>query len=254
MEELEINGTSLAYTRRGKGTPLVLIHGFPFDHSTWNEVVPLLEDDFDVIMPDLRGFGQSTTLSGPYTIDDLASDISVLLDHLGIEKAAIVGHSMGGYVALAFVRLYPTHVRGLGLVSTQAAEDTPERKQGRYDTAKQVEEKGVGVVADSLTPKLSADERVQSFVRELIQKQSPAGVAAALKAMAERTDSNSLLPLFKFTVVIVHGDADALIPVDRGREMKEAIAHAAYVELPGVGHMPMMEAVEKTAEALKLLK
>jgi pimeloyl-ACP methyl ester carboxylesterase len=254
MEKIKINGISLAYTRRGKGTPLVLIHGFPLDHITWDETAVLLEDTFDLILPDMRGFGGSTTVHEAYTIDDMASDVAGLLEHLGIKKAAVAGHSMGGYVALAFTRLYPTHVRGLGLISSQALADAPERKQGRYDMAAKVGENGIVVVADALAPKLSADPRVQEFVRGMIMRQSQAGVMGALKAMAERGDSTSLLSLLKFAVVLIHGDADALIPVDRSREMKEAIPHAEFVELKGIGHMPMMEDAQRTAEALRLLK
>ncbi len=121
MDTLEINGIRLAYDRRGKGKPLVLLHGYPLDHHLWDEVVPLLEDQFDIILPDLRGFGRSSTVDSFYTMEDIASDIAGLLDSLGIQKAAIVGHSMGGYVALAFARLYPGRVTGLGLVSSQAA-------------------------------------------------------------------------------------------------------------------------------------
>ena len=171
MEKININGISLTYDRRGKGTPLVLIHGFPLDHTTWDETAVMLEDTSDLILPDLRGFGGSTTVNKTYTIDDMASDIAGLLEKLGIEKAAVVGHSMGGYVALAFTRLYPTHVRGLGLVSSQALADAPERKQGRYDMAGKVGENGIGVVADAMAPKLSADARVQEFVRGVIMRQ-----------------------------------------------------------------------------------
>ncbi|MBI5838742.1 MAG: alpha/beta hydrolase [Chloroflexi bacterium] len=254
MQTINLNGISLAYTRRGKGTPLVLVHGYPLDHTIWNEVTPLLENTFDLILPDMRGFGESTTIDEPYSMDDMAGDIAGLLDHLGIEKAAMAGHSMGGYIALAFARLYPTRVRGLGLVSSQALADTLERKQGRYDTAAQVAGKGVGIVAEAMAPKLSSDTRVESFARQLIEKQSSAGVIGALKAMAERGDSTSLLSLLKYAVVILHGSSDVLIPVERGREIKEAIPHAEYFELAGVGHMPMMEAAGKTAEALKYLK
>src|SRR5215510_5338808 len=138
MQTINIDDIELAYTRHGEGTPLVLLHGYPLDGSIWSKVVPLLEYQFDIIVPDLRGFGESTTMDTPYTMDTFASDIAELLDHLGIQKTVIVGHSMGGYVALAFARLYTERVIGLGLVSSQAAADTLERKQGRYDTATQV--------------------------------------------------------------------------------------------------------------------
>jgi len=254
MNSIIVNGIKLSFTRRGKGRPLVLVHGFPLDSSSWNEIIPLLENEFDIIAPDLRGFGQSTTLVSVYTISDMADDLAGLLDSIGIEKTAIAGHSMGGYVALAFARKYPGRVNGLGLISSQAAADPPDRKEGRYKTAAEVDEKGVGVLAEAMTPKLSADVRVQNFVRSLIQRQSKAGLIGALKAMAERQDSTAIVPTFKFPMLLVHGDADALIPIDRSRDMKTAAPTAKLVELKGAGHMPMMEFAKETAEALRIFK
>jgi len=253
METVNVNGIQLAYERRGKGTPLVLLHGFPLDHHLWDEVVPLLEDTFDIILPDLRGFGESTTMDSPYSMDDYASDIAGLLDQLGIQKAAIVGHSMGGYAALAFARMYPERVSGLGLVSSQVLADAPERKEGRYKSAADVEANGIESVVATMTPKFTADEELQSYARASMERQRPAAYIGALKAMAERADSTSLLSSLNFPVVVVHGDADALIPIDRAREVKEALPQAHLVEISGAGHMPMMEAKEKTAQALKHL-
>ena len=253
MNTVAINGINLAYARRGKGTPLMLVHGFPLDSSSWNEIIPLLEDKFDIITPDLRGFGQSSTIESPYTISDMADDLAGLLDHLGVEKTAMAGHSMGGYVALAFAKKYPNRVNGLGLISSQAAGDPPDRKEGRYKTAADVVEKGVGVVVEAMTPKLSADLRVQAFVRGVIEKQSKDGVTGALKAMAEREDLTLILPSFKFPIVLLHGGADALIPIDRAKEIKAVVPSAQFVELKGAGHMPMMEFAKATAEGLKSL-
>lgn len=253
MEKIKINDIELAYTRRGKGTPLVLLHGYPLDHHLWDDVAPLLEDTFELILPDLRGFGESTTVDSPFTMDDYASDIAGLLDQLGIQKTAIVGHSMGGYVALAFARLYPERVSGLGLVSSQVLADPPDRKEGRYKSAADVSDKGIGGVVETMTPKFTSDEPLQAFARETMERQQPAAFIGSLKAMAERMDSTPLLSSFKFPVVIIHGEADALIPIDRAREVKKAIPHAHLVELNGAGHMPMMEAKEETAIALKHL-
>jgi 3-oxoadipate enol-lactonase len=253
MEKINVNGIQLAYTRRGKGTPLVLIHGFPLDHHLWDEVVPLLEDTFDLVLPDLQGFGESTTVDSFYTMEDYASDLARLLDHLGIQRAAIAGHSMGGYVALAFARLFPEHVRGLGLVASQVIADSEERKQGRYKSAAEVAEHGIGSVVETMTPKFTPHKRLQAFARESMERQQPAAYISALKAMAERVDSTPFLSSFHFPVVLIHGDADSLIPIDRAREVKAALPQAHLVEISGVGHMPMMEAKEKTAEALKHL-
>ncbi len=253
MDKISINGIELAYARRGKGTPLVLLHGYPLDHHIWDDVTPMLEDKFDLILPDLRGFGDSTTVDAPYAMDDFASDIAGLLDRLGIQKAAIAGHSMGGYVALAFARLYPDRVNGLGLVSSQALADPPDRKEGRYKSAAEVAEKGIGGVVDAMTTKFTTDPRLQEFARKNMEDQQPAAYIGALKAMAERYDSTSLLASMNYPVVVVHGDADALIPLERAREVRDAVPHAHFLELKGVGHLPMMEASRETAGALSML-
>jgi pimeloyl-ACP methyl ester carboxylesterase len=253
MEKINVNGIQLAYDRRGKGTPLVLLHGYPLDHHLWDELAPLLEDTFDLILPDLRGFGESSTIDSFYAMEDYASDLAELLDYLGISKTALAGHSMGGYVALAFARLYSERVSGLGLVSSQVLADSEERKQGRYKSAAEVAEHGIASVVEMMTPKFTSDEGLQEFARESMERQQPAAYIGALKAMAERVDSSPLLSSFNFPVVIVHGDADALIPIDRAREVKAALPQAHLVEISGAGHMPMMEAKEQTAEALKHL-
>jgi pimeloyl-ACP methyl ester carboxylesterase len=253
MDTIKVKDINIAYVQRGMGTPLVLLHGYPLDHHLWDEVLPLLEGTFNLVIPDLRGFGLSTTVDTLFTMDDYASDIALLLDMLGIQKTAIVGHSMGGYVALAFARLYPKRVRGLGLISSQVLADPPDRKEGRYKSAADVEQNGIGGVVEAMAAKFTSDPRLQAFARSSMEKQKPAAYIGALKAMAERMDSTSLLPSFTFPVVLIHGDADALIPIDRAREVKAALPNAHLVEISGAGHMPMMEAKEKTAEALKHL-
>jgi len=232
---------------------LVLIHGYPMDHTTWEEVASLLENDFNIILPDLRGFGGSDVVESQYKIADMAADIAGMLDQLGIEKTAIAGHSMGGYVALAFARAYPHRVTGLGLVSSQALADSDEKKTGRYDAAAEVMKSGVGPVAETFPALLTSDKRVQAFVQKMIASQRPAGLAGALKAMAERDDSSSILPSFEFPVVIIHGKEDRLIPLQRAQEVKKAIQHAILTELSGGEHMPMMEDPQATATALRNL-
>lgn len=254
MEKIQVNDITLAFERRGKGTPLVLLHGYPLDHHTWDFVAPLLENDFDLILPDLRGFGESTLSDSTYTMDDFASDIVGLLDSLGIKQTAIAGHSMGGYVALAFTKLYPERVRGLGLVSTQTLSDPPDKKEGRYKSAAEVNENGIGGVVDTMAPKFTPDEKLQLASREIMERQKPGAFIGALKAMAERMDTTSLLSTINFPLVVIHGDKDNLIPIDRAREVKSLVSTSHLIELKGVGHLPMMEAVKETAEALKLLK
>ena len=253
MEKINVNGIKIAYERLGKGTPLVLLHGYPLDHHLWDDVLPLLEDTFDLIVPDLRGFGESTTVATPYSMSDFASDVAGLLDQLGIQKTAVAGHSMGGYVALAFAERYPERMNGLALVSSQVLADPPDRKEARYKTAAEVEEKGINGVLETMTSKFTSDPHWQAFARESMEKQQPAAYIGALKAMADRADSTGLLSTIKYPVVVIHGDADALIPVDRAREVKAARPESTLVEISGAGHMPMCEAPTETVKGLKLL-
>jgi 3-oxoadipate enol-lactonase len=253
MEFVDVNGIRLAFERQGSGSPLVLLHGYPLDHSIWLSTAQLLDASFEVFMPDFRGFGQSAPTESTYGVSDLADDVARLLDGFRISKACIAGHSMGGYVALAFANAHSDRLAGLGLISTQALPDPPDRREARYATARQVSQEGVGLISASMSEKLSPAPRVRTFCRDLILRQSREGLIGALKAMAARPDSSALLASLDLPVCIVHGTDDALIPVDRAREMKTALPSAHYLELAGVGHMPMLEAPAATAEALSHL-
>jgi 3-oxoadipate enol-lactonase len=253
MHKISLNGLELAYERRGQGTPLVLLHGYPLDHTIWDMLVPLLENEFDLILPDLRGFGESEVPKTNILMSDYAADVAGLLDSLKIEKAVIAGHSMGGYVALAFAHTYPERMLGLGLVASQALADPPERKAARYQEAEHVLASGVKDVAEGMSVKLTADPSLQARLKTLILHQRPEGLAEALRAMAERPDSTPFLAESDFPMSIVHGLADALIPIESARTVRAAVKKGYLLEIEGAGHMPMMEAPQPTAEALKNL-
>ncbi len=241
------------YIRTGSGQPLVLLHGFPLDNGIWQLLLPHLESHFDLILPDLAGMGHSPLPHDDYRLSDMAAALADLLRGLDLPRACVAGHSMGGYVALAFARQFPEMLLGLGLIATQALPDTPKRQAARQQTAAEVAAKGPGVVADAMAPKLSANPAHEALLREVILRQPVPGIVNALKAMAARPDSTDLLPGLTCPIGIIHGLADALIPPERAREMKSLLPHASLSELPGIGHMPMLEAPVQTAEALKNL-
>jgi pimeloyl-ACP methyl ester carboxylesterase len=172
---------------------------------------------------------------------------------LKIEKAAIVGHSMGGYVALAFAHKYPQRTTGLGLIASQARADTPDRKAGRYQEAADLVTHGANTLAAEMSVKLTNDPGLQAKLKRLILQQRPVGLAQALRAMAERLDSTPFLPEFNFPVAIVHGLEDKLVPVERAREVKEKVKRGTLSELEGAGHMPMMEAPQAVAGEIRQL-
>lgn len=255
MNNVKVNGKSMTHTRTGNssGTPLMLVHGFPLDHTIWEPMLPFLTGTFDVILPDLPGFGGSDLPAEAPTVESYAACLAGLLDALKIKQVLLVGHSMGGYVALTFARLHPERLLGLGLVASQALADTPERAAGRHQTAEQVATQGVKVVAEAMSPKLSANPAHAPALNALILRQKPEGVIAGLKLMAARPDATPALPAFGFPVALVHGQADALISPERAREIAAAVKGARLVELPGIGHMPMLEAPQLAAQALAQL-
>ncbi len=236
---------------RGKGPlPLVLVHGFPFEHSLWNEVAAQLESETRLLLPDLRGYGLSPAPEGIYTMEAMAADLKVLLDRLGIQRVALAGHSMGGYVALAFAEAYPERLAGLAMVMSAAAADAPERKTARYQQAEEIARQGVGILEGSLerySPVAEARERVRGWMR----RARPVAVQGALMGMAERPDRLEVLAGLRVPVEIISGDLDVLIPMERSREMAEKLWDGNLTILPGAGHMPMLEMPASTAAALR---
>lgn len=243
-------GLQLAFESHGEGTPLVLLHGYPLDRTIWHPLLPHLTG-WQVILPDIRGFGESQAAEPGFSMDDLAADVEALLDHLQLEQACIAGHSMGGYIALAFARRAPQRVKGLALIASQAAADSPERRTARFETAERIAREGVAFVAEQMSHALTSQESLRPQLRALIERQSPKALIGALRAMAERPDSTSLLQERPFPLLILHGQADALIPIERARQLHALVTRARLVELPAAGHMPMMEFPEETAKAMR---
>ena len=254
MATVKLSKTTIEFSRKGKGLPLILLHGFPLDNRIWERVFPILENEFDVVMPNLRGFGNSITDSSSFALSDMAEDIAELMDGLGIERGIFAGHSMGGYVALSFAQSFPGRLLGLGLISTQSSADSPEKKASRYQTAAQVEERGVVILAESMSDKLVADNELQKMVSEIIMTQPKSGILGAIRALAERQDHTPTLGTLNCPISIIHGDADLLIPVERAVEMNALCRKSTLTILEGIGHLPMLEKPSETSAALIKLK
>lgn len=243
----------LFYEDHGSGPALVLLHGYPLDHTIWEGVVPGLASRCRVISPDLRGHGRSPAPEGVYTMRLLAKDVAALLDELGLEQVVLAGHSMGGYAALAFAQAYPDRLRGLALVASQAAADPPERRQGRYETAAQVAAQGMAPVAAAMAPRLAVDPGLVEPLRSLILRGSPTGTIGALQGMAERPDLTDFISGLDLPVLVLAGEQDAFIPVDRSRALAARLRRGRLAIIPGAGHVLMLEAPILVAEALLAL-
>lgn len=250
---MEFQPVELFYTEQGQGTPVILVHGFPFDHTIWQPLLPLLEPHARLIMPDVRGFGQSPVTEGVYSMRLLAEDLVQFIDRLGLEKVVLVGHSMGGYISLAFAQAYPGRLLGLGLVATQAAADTPERRQGRLKTASSVKRRGVKVVAQSMGPKLTAKAELAQPLFDLMMRSNRPAVIGALQGMAERSDLTGDLSKIMVPAVVVAGGADQFLTLDNQRTMAQMLPKGWLVEIPDGGHMPMLENPELVADSIHQL-
>jgi 3-oxoadipate enol-lactonase len=256
MAVIEIDNLKIAYTEAGSGRPVVLIHGYPFNRSLWNEQVEVLSRHHRVIAPDLRGFGESDAAAGTATMNRMAQDVALLLDHLEIARATIAGLSMGGYVALAFYKQFSSRVRALILADTRPQADSEEAKRTRMQQAEQALSDGMASIADAMLPKLLTPETVSKRpdivkrVRDMMLKTKPEGAAAALRGMAERDDQTPLLAKISVPALILVGAEDAITPVADSEKMNQAIADSRLVVLANAGHVSNLERTEKFNEAL----
>ena len=247
---MENQNFHLWYEEMGKGTPVIFLHGFPLDHSTWYPVVDILKDKARIILPDLRGHGNSKSELNHYSMRAMADDIANLMDDLNIKKAILVGHSLGGYISFAFAEAYPTRLCGLGLVATQAGADTLERRQGRYKTIENIKKHGLASHAKEMAQRLTSSPDVIEKVESLILSASPQTVIGTMAAIAERTDFTEKLFKILVPAVVISGKNDRTVPRERAEIMAQMLAHAWLVEIPESEHMPMLENPKETAEAL----
>jgi len=234
---------------------LILVHGYPFDHTMWKSVVDSLQNKTKIIAPDLPGFGDNPVENAEPSIDLMADGLAKLLDLHGIRQAVVAGMSMGGYVALAFAQRHADRIAGLGLISTQAAADTAEIKQARTNLIERVRREGSKVAADALVPKLfsernRSDAALAKFPMIGAEKAGIDGICWALQAMANRPDRTPLLRTLQIPTLVLHGAEDLLIPAERARQMSQLIPGSNYVEVANAGHALPLEAPEAVADAL----
>lgn len=227
---------------------LLLIHGFPLNSNLWAPQIDDLANFVRVIAPDLRGYGHSGVIPGPYSVQVLADDCADLLGQLNVATPFVVcGLSMGGYVAFDFYRRYSEHVAGLILASTRAAADSDEAKANRDKMAETVQRQGATAVAEAMLPKMLAsgnyenDQELVTFVRDMMENSSVEGIVGALAAMRDRPDSTATLAEIDVPVLIIHGADDQLIPVAEAEAMAQAIPDARLVIIPDAGHLPNLE-------------
>jgi 3-oxoadipate enol-lactonase len=250
--EIRISGRRLAYdVYGGAGLTCVLLHAFPFDRRQLAAVGTRLGARARILVPDLRGFGESE-LDGPYQIADLADDVAELLDAMEVERAVVGGISMGGYVSLAFAARHARRLLGLVLADTRAGPDSPEARAARDQAMDLVRSSGVPAYVESMLPKLlgpSAPEETRDQVRSLGAQRAEA-VLAGLAALRDRPDRRDELGRITCPTLILVGTDDVVTPPSEATAMTAAISRAVLVEIPGAGHLANLEAPLPFAQAL----
>lgn len=249
------SGTTIAWEAAGhEGIPVLFVHGYPLDRSMWqNQLVGIT--GHRLIAPDLRGFGDSSEAAAPDAMEAHASDLVALLDALAIDRAVVVGLSMGGYVALAMAERHRDRLAGLVLMDTRAGADDADGRAGRDAAIATIREKGAGPVLGGLADKLFAESTaagVREAVAQRMGRVAPATLVASLAAMRDRPDRRPVLAgLAGLPTLVIVGTEDRITPPAVAREMAAAVAGAELVEVEGAAHLPPLERPATVNEALQ---
>jgi pimeloyl-ACP methyl ester carboxylesterase len=257
MPTVSVHNASFHVVDEGSGPPLLLVHGFPLDHTMWRHQIARFAATHRVIAPDLRGFGQSALSPGVVTMKQFADDLAGILPAIGENRPVILcGLSMGGYIAWQFVEHHRSKLAALIVCDTKAAPDTPEAKQARLDAADRLEREGTKFLAETMLPKLFGAQLMNSpppYVQEtsaVILRTDPRACAAAQRGMAERVDYRPQLARIDLPTLVLCGEKDVISPPKEMREIAAAIPNARYVEIPAASHMAPLEMPEPVNAAL----
>ena len=244
-----INGVQIGYDDHGRGTPLVMLHGFPLDRTLWTHQRIALGRRARCIVPDFRGFGESA-YAGPTSVEQYADDVAALLDWIEVDHAVVCGLSMGGYVAMAMWRRHPERIRGLVLCDTRATADSDDAKAARNALIALATADGVAaIVPKQLSGILGKSTRERSpeivgAMQSMMERQSVAGVVGALEAMRDRPDAQSTLSSITVPTLIVVGDEDVVTPLRDAEAMLALLppeARGHLERIPEAGHATCFE-------------
>jgi pimeloyl-ACP methyl ester carboxylesterase len=244
MKELIYKNTKISYTDQGKGTAVVLLHGFLENKKMWNNYIEILTKTNRVITIDLLGHGETESLGYVHVMEDQADLVYAVLIYLKLRKVVLVGHSMGGYVALAFAELYPDYVKGLFLLNSTTRADSDERKLNRDRAIVAVKQNYSAFVSMSIANLFSEDNR-EILAKEIEKTKKEAlntplqGIVASLEGMKVRKDREVLLHFAPYPIQLVLGKKDPVLNYDENIEQIEG-TKAELTTFPD-GHMSHIE-------------
>jgi 3-oxoadipate enol-lactonase len=256
MNRVRSGDAEIAYEILGDGPPIVLLHPFPTQHTLWLPAAEALTSRYRVILPDLRGHGESSAGEGPGEMEKHAADVARVLDDAGVGRAVLVGWSIGGYILFECWRRYPERIVGIGLCNTRPQADTAEGRAVRLRAAADVMERGTEAYLDTLIPKLFGQtshdmrpDRVASA--RAIMRMPPKHIAQVQEGMASRPDSVPTLSSIHVPTLIVMGEEDVLASAADGELMRQRITGSELRVVAKTGHYT---AWERPDEAGRLLR
>jgi 3-oxoadipate enol-lactonase len=257
MPRIISGDAEIFYEVLGSGPPVVLLHPFPANHDLWKPAAQAVLSRFRVILPDLRGHGDSDIGEGPATMEKHAADIARVLDHEEVGRAPVVGVSIGGYVLFEFWRKYRPRVEALVLCNTKAQADTPEARAGRLQAAADVLERGTEPFFENMLPKLigkttrsTRPDLVEGALR-MMRKMSPKDVAMVQRGMAERPDSVETLKTINVPTMVVTGDEDILTGMADADLMRQNTPGTQMKVIAKAGHYSPWEQPEEVGKLLR---
>jgi len=257
LRQIKSSDAEIAYRVLGEGPPVVLLHPFPANHEFWLPLAEALSTRYRVILPDMRGHGDSGIGDGPATMEKHAADIARVMDDAEIGRAPLVGVSIGGYALFEFWRRSRERIAALCLCNTKAPADAAEARAGRLQAANDVIERGTEPFFQSMVPRLlgkntceARPDLVEGALR-MMRKMSPEDVAQVQRGMAARPDSVDTLKTINVPTLIVTGDEDILTGVNEADLMRQHISDSQLRVIPKAGHY---SAWEQPEEAGKLLR
>ena len=254
---LSSDDADIFYTVMGEGPPVVLLHPFPANHKVWLPAADLLSGRYRLILPDLRGHGQSGVGTGPATMEKHAADLLRLLETCGVGRAVFAGVSIGAYVLFEFWRRHRERFSGLVLCDTRAGADTDEGRANRLKAADDVEKQGPVPFIDSMIPKLLGDSTrttrpdLVERARKIMLEMSVAGIAAVQRGMAARPDSVADLKTINVPTLLMVGAEDTLTPLSEVESMQRQIASSRLQVIPRAGHYAVFEQHEAAGKAIR---
>ena len=254
--QVRSDDANIFYEVMGKGPDLVLLHPFPANHHIWDPIAEHLAARYRVILPDLRGHGESETGSGPATMAKHAADVLRICEDAGVTRAVYCGNSIGGYLMFELWRQQRDRVRAMFLCGTKAGADNAEARTNRLKTADTVEREGSSQFIEGMIPRLLGESTRRNRpdlvdrARQMMHKMTVAGIAAVQRGMAERPDSTPTLATITVPAMVVVGAEDVATPQAEAEIIARGISGSRLIVIPKAGHYVPLERSDEVRRLL----